>query len=199
MNRSVVHDYLKLRHQFDNQDIVLAYYFRYQDKDTLSSTSVTASLFQQVLQYYTGALPPLIQEFYKKNRKENVYPLYTDILKMIQIISTNFTRVFLLFDAEDECPPHIWDELLAHFNHLGSQLHFLVTSRNPKPIMRHMIPAVSLEIKTQLSDMCIMINNMAHIRQKFLLLTDDFPNLLKAVQIKVSQKADGRCVISHIL
>lgn len=64
--------------------------------------SVIASVLQQLIPERPGHLLDL-KDLYAKHVRENTHPSVGDMASLLQRVAFNFSKVFLIVDALDEC------------------------------------------------------------------------------------------------
>jgi hypothetical protein len=107
---------------------VVFYYFDYNIKDQTAGNVVKCLLKQLV--YQLGPLPPILESAYDSWVRDGVKPsqnLFSDVLVAC---SKQFSLVFIVLDAFDECPNSERSELVNHLDLFSqAQLRVFLTTR----------------------------------------------------------------------
>ncbi|KAJ6502837.1 ankyrin repeat-containing domain protein [Mycena vitilis] len=104
-------------------------YLNHKEADTQTPTNVIASLCKQLL--LGRFIPQQIRELYQQRSSEGTRPSMDAIVKALQSVVSQYTKVFLVVDALDECP-EVQRNLLLQYLALateGSSVNLMITSR----------------------------------------------------------------------
>jgi hypothetical protein len=99
--RSIIVDYLQTRLDDPNVGIVF-FYFQYNDQASQTADTVASSLLKQLISQSETFLPEL-ETLYDKSRRFDTRPDLALLIQLFISASKRFSRVFILFDAFDEC------------------------------------------------------------------------------------------------
>jgi NACHT domain len=142
MMAAIIIDYLC---QTESSDSVgVAYLFcNYKGQADQSLSSLSAALLKQLVQSRPDVVP-LIMHIYDKHSKRNSRPSVDEILRTLQTVCLNYTTVFIIVDALDECEDRdgtrsrLIDKL--HKLQANTDLRLLFTSR--------FIPEITLKFQS---------------------------------------------------
>lgn len=89
--------------KFPGEDIGIAYiYCGFKDRDKQTPTKIFASILGQLC-YRKSLLPAVVKGLYEKLMSQRKTPDLLELVDAIVSIARNFSRVWLFFDALDEC------------------------------------------------------------------------------------------------
>jgi hypothetical protein len=120
-----------LKDRADASDCGVAYvYFDYKERDNQTPILVLASLVKQ-LGYQIPHLPQKISTLYEEHVNKGKRPSLEELLIVLLSIFASFKRVFIVFDALDECNQKGQrDKFLPLFHSLGEGgANLFITSR----------------------------------------------------------------------
>ncbi|KAJ7676953.1 ankyrin repeat-containing domain protein [Mycena polygramma] len=118
-----------LRDKFRNSTGTACIYLNHKEADTQTPTNVFASLCKQLL--LGRFIPQQIRELYKQHSNEGTRPSMDAIVKALQTVVSQYTKVYLVVDALDECPEvqrNVLLQCLALATE-GSSVNLMITSR----------------------------------------------------------------------
>ncbi len=122
-----------LQHEYKDQNIpVLCLYLEHKESKTQTRENLLGSLLKQLVQLKTSnAISSGLKEAYETAKDIKATPTLKELRELLQAELVNYSRVFLVVDALDECDPSSRrDELLADLRELQQQnLSTMVTSR----------------------------------------------------------------------
>ena len=136
----------------------LAYiYCSYQDPEHVSRNLI-ASILRQLVGS-RAAVPERINNLYKGHSRVGTRPSLDELLIELQAISREFSDVFIVVDALDECTANSGDRLsfLEAHQSFGDNVHLLITSRNTINVCDILSTAVCMEIDARDEDIVTYI------------------------------------------
>lgn len=160
-------------------------YFNYKEEDKQKSTDVFANIVKQ-LACQINTLPREVKEKLENLRKPHEKPALDDLKEILISIIGSFTRVFIIFDALDECNPRSRLDLLPIFHHMGENgINLFLTSREyPEDIQESFSKLTKIKLWARDGDIA------SYITQKI----NDYPRVWRLVEKGNYQKM----VISQI-
>lgn len=177
---------------------VVAYmYFDYKNKDAQNVLAVFSSLLRQILEA-TNTIPKELESHYSSrpsHRRENSMSI-DECLSFLQIACESFDRIFLVFDALDECiirddsnnEPR--SKIITMIKRASRFATIFITSR-PHVNLTQEIDCACLEIRATDSDMRsylkARINNHKILRR----IIDQSPSLESRSIDTICSKANG--------
>lgn len=129
-------------------------YFDYKEKNQQTPLRVLASLVKQ-LALPLRHLPAEIEKMYDKLEHQGKQPSLEELLTTLIAVSNSFDRVFLIFDALDECSQKSQrKELLPLFHRMGEGgANLFITSRHyPEDIKRSFCDVAQIELSATRQD-----------------------------------------------
>ncbi|EPE30107.1 Ankyrin repeat-containing protein [Glarea lozoyensis ATCC 20868] len=119
-----------LEEKFGDQNVGIAYIYCVYREQT-SPSELIASLLKQLIQHRPVVSTDIL-ELYKYHRRKQTRPLLTDYLRVLFSEVRNFSRVFILIDALDECSEEqkAKDLFLNEVLKLVPLVSVLITSRD---------------------------------------------------------------------
>lgn len=150
---SIVVDHLQTA--FPDGDVGIAFaYLNHQERIQQTPVNIMGSLLKQLVQE-RPSLCDLLKPLYKKNHQRNTVPTLSDISTAFRQILAEYSKVYVVIDALDECPEHngFRDILLQELGLLSQHVRLLVTSRPHISIEYDIEGAVPVEIQASQSDL----------------------------------------------
>jgi len=131
---------------------VAFFYFNYRSQDYQSPVNVVASLLKQ-LAAQKSTLPLSILTLYERFKKQRDYPQLQDLENTLLLVVREFSQVFFVIDALDECDAKKQRKPFLRFlkNLERTSARVFVTSR-PHPEDIKLALSTSLKIKVKASD-----------------------------------------------
>lgn len=157
---SMVIDHLEERAPTENYGVAHVY-FDYMDQDRQKPIVILANLVKK-LAYKKPSLPAELERLYDTLQPQNKRPGFAELYTALLKTSKAFNRVFLVFDALDECnQDNQRRELLPLFHQLathGTGINVFVTSRpHPEDIQTSLHGAAKIELSAKAEDISIYI------------------------------------------
>lgn len=139
-------------------------YFNFKEQEQQRPTQALSSLIKQLITQVKGSVfPAEAKKLYDEFILQQKQPPFQNLQQVLSSISQNFTRVFFVFDALDECDEKIQRmELLSFLDGLAKMKHIslFVTSRPyPRDIYECLtkINAAKIEISANEEDIKMFI------------------------------------------
>ena len=140
---SVSCDYLKAI--FENKDVaVLCIFFNYTDPGHQTCVDLVSSILLQLVQ--TKGVTEELRTIYHRHQARASRPAHEELWNLLQPMIQEFTKVFIIIDALDECPEPTRSAFVGEMHKLGSFAHLLVTSRHGCSVAHEFQDAVQREI-----------------------------------------------------
>jgi hypothetical protein len=153
---SIVVKHLNAKFQND-ANIGIAYlYCNFKRQHEQKPADLVSSLLKQLLQEQSS-VPESVKSLYERHKDKRSRPSLEEILKLLHSIATDYSRIFILIDALDEC--HVSDgnrrkflsEIFNLRNKTGANV--FATSRLIPEIVKEFEGSISLEIRASEEDM----------------------------------------------
>lgn len=196
-SRSIVVDYIQSNPPLPK--IAVAYiYFDYKNKDTQNVLSIFYNILRQLVEQLSK-VPQDIQHLYDSlpsDRKENNLNV-DQCFAFMQNVCMDFDKVFLIFDALDECPVHDnnSNELrskrvstIQKASHFGS---IFVTSPPHVNLTQELNDCACLEIRATDDDMCAYLRARTADHRILRRIVDHSPALESHLVHTICSKANG--------
>ena len=159
-SRSIVADYLQL-HPPSPRTAVAFVYFDYKNRDIHDVAVVFSNVLRQLLEQ-AGSIPQGIRQHCEAplaEEKENDLTI-NQCLSFLRALRKNFDRIFVIFDALDECPSHdnngneLRSKMLAAMQEVSGFMSVFMTSRPSVSLTSEITWYTRLEIEASPSDIC---------------------------------------------
>lgn len=126
---ATVVDYL-MREAHTTSTAILYLYCDYKRQYEQDTEHLLSALLQQAV-YAKFAVPPPVQETYSYHIKRNTRPSLDELKKLFQVTVENFSTVYVIVDALDECQSIARSQFLSFLRELRMQnrVQLLATSR----------------------------------------------------------------------
>jgi hypothetical protein len=153
----------ELESRFENDpDVGIAYIFcsfEHNDDQTQRPDSLLASILRQLVQGMVS-VPDDIMALYDKHKVKGTRLSWGEISKCLRSAVRQFSRVFVVIDALDECGTLTLSQLLEELFELqvASKLSLLATSRFIPEIMAMFQQKVTQEIRATKTDVMEYLN-----------------------------------------
>lgn len=187
---SIVIDHLGKEYQDD--DIGVAYlYCNYKRRDEQKAVNLLAAILKQLVQ----KRPPLsdhIVALHELHAKQGTRPSFDDLSKSLRSVLGNYSQVFMIVDALDECTDvdDTRNTLLSEIRNLQTQidLRLMSTSRPIKNITQAFEGDLHLEIRANNEDVERYLEGQISRRPSCILRK---PHLQQLVKRNIVEAVDG--------
>lgn len=190
----------QLTTQFSNDPTVgIAYiYCNFRRQDEQKIDDLLASLLKQLAETQLS-LPGPVKELYDRHKTRRTRPSIDEISRCLQAVVTQYSRVFVIIDALDECQvsnscrQRFLSEIFSLQTNHGAS--FFATSRFIPEITMKFRGKISLEIRASKADIGRYLE--AHMRH--LTPFDDWNQQLRdEIKVEISDAIDGMYVLGII-
>ncbi|KAI1751736.1 hypothetical protein F4782DRAFT_540762 [Xylaria castorea] len=131
---------------------VVFLYCNYKEDKERKVVNLLSALLKQLVQELPHT-PAVVQTLHKTHEKEKTRPSLSDISTTIRRVFEDYTIVYIVVDALDECPDEYRDALLSELKNLQApRVRLMVTSRPAGTISEKFKDAVKLPIKAHGED-----------------------------------------------
>jgi fungal STAND N-terminal Goodbye domain/NACHT domain len=182
-----------------SDNVGLAYiYCNY--KSETSASSLLGALLEQLVQQRPTVDDP-ISDLYEKHSTRRTNPSSQEIVTTLQAILKDFSAMYVVLDALDECPNQdgTRNELLTKLCDLQQKvdLRLMITSRSSPDIEKHFLSIPRLEIQASSSDVRRFLRSQISRPQVPTCIRDD-SGLQSLVIDGVAKAVDGMYVYNAI-
>ncbi|KAK4164121.1 ubiquitin-conjugating enzyme E2 4 [Cladorrhinum sp. PSN259] len=194
---ATVHD-LESRFDLDLSVGIGYVYFNFRRLEEQKPEALLSSLLKQLVQK-RRPLPACVMELYEKHTEKQSKPLLSEISQVLELVVSQYSRVFILADALDECSGNkLWREsFLKEMRKLqdGGGANFLATSRPIPEIETHFSSCPSLEILASNEDVCIYLEGRMSQLPSFVLNNQI---LREQVKSDIATAVDGMFLLAQL-
>jgi hypothetical protein len=182
----MVVDHLSAQSQNENVGVACIY-LNHKETEEQTVANLLSGLWRQLV--LGKDITCQVQGLYKKHLEKGTRPSLDDILKALQSAIGEFSKVYIVVDAVDECPEtddkrHL---LLQHLAELGPTVNLMMTSRP------HITPIDSKVLHIHVDDRDIQSYVGGYIKKssKLSTLVKANPELQREIETKISSTVNG--------
>ncbi|KAI9642854.1 hypothetical protein NHQ30_008588 [Ciborinia camelliae] len=189
---SAIIDNLETRFSTSNVGVAFIY-CNYAEKTTI--TEYLASIVQQLVRQRC-VIPDYVLELYHKHRSTGTNLSRADATHLLQSLTTEFPRLYIVVDALDECEEtkKTRTDLVRELRSLPSNTHILLTSRRLGDIEEKLSDCPHLEIRARDTDIRTYLEARIDAEKNILKFCKKDPTLRKTIVGKIAEKAHGMFV-----
>lgn len=159
MTAAVAIDHLWNNHLFKaapGDAVGVAYvYCNYKTQSNQNAAALLAALIRQLVQARPSITEP-VESLHEKHSKKGTKPSLEQIFRLLQSVLANYSSVYIVVDALDECPERdgIHNQFLTKLYELQGKmdLRLMVTSRFIPDIVNKFSKALTLEVRASKED-----------------------------------------------
>jgi hypothetical protein len=180
--------------------ITACMYCNYNEHEVQSPTNLIASLWRQLVQR-RGSLSCEINDLYKSHIARSTRPTWSEISKVFQSEVKNFSRIFIVVDALDECPEDKQSRaiLITELRALQPRVNLMVTSRFLDTIACAFAEVKRIEINASIDDLKIYAERRILYEDRLLEHVQRDPALSGEIVKTVVENAQQMSVTSWII
>jgi hypothetical protein len=186
-------------------DVGITYiYCDYKDQLDQTAPRLLSSIARQLLEQRPDLLPT-VKAFQRKHRNSNICPTLKDHSELLSSMVRQFSRVFVMVDALDECAKvdserntnrHSFvNELRQSQSSTDRFLHLLITSRPLPEIEQDLEGAAKLEIRASNDDITAYVNWKISDSGMLTLYTNEDSTLKKEINDSLLKKCHDMYVL----
>jgi hypothetical protein len=184
---SIVVNELSTRFQNDSSIVVAYLYCNFKKQNEQEAQALLVNLLKQLAEG-KSPLPESIQALHDQYKSKKHQPSIDDITTALQLVVAEYSRVFILVDALDECRAQgdCRDTLLSRI--FGLQKHgvnFFATSRDMSQITKKFQQSPSLDIRANEQDLRRYVESRISDLPSFVRGDPDLQEKVKAEIVKV--------------
>jgi hypothetical protein len=136
-----------------------------------------------------------VHALYKKYRGKGSKPTLDEYLELLQSLSSEYSEVYIVIDALDECVGKIretiWNALVAKLKKHVTNLHLLCTSRYIDHIENAWPGSICIEIRATEGDMKAYIQAQVESQKSLSIFCGQDPHLASEILQAVISKSEG--------
>lgn len=181
------------------RNIGIAYvYCNYKEPDQTAGTLMMSLLRQAVQSKHT--LPDQINDLYNTHLARKTRPSLAEITDLIRVIAQTYSRGFILIDALDEYREQ--DEtqrtLISALQHLGSDVHLLVTTRHVLLIESEFGDAMRVEIRASDKNIAAYLLKRIDSAKQIQSIIASKPDLQSQIIEKITKNCQGMFLMAML-
>jgi Cdc6-like AAA superfamily ATPase len=173
-----------------SKDIGVAYiYYNYKTQVDQTAINLAAAILKQLVQERPSIAEPMAN-LYNRHADRRTYPSLEEIQSALQIVVSNYSKVYVVVDALDECLKDHRSQLLVMLRDLQSNrnVSFMATSRFIPEVVQQFTLSSMLEVRADDSDVKHFVAGQMY-RLPRCVQRDD--KLQEAIQDGISTAVDG--------
>jgi hypothetical protein len=195
---SIVVEHLNTKFENDASIGIAYLYCNFQRQQEQTPTNMLASLLKQLIQEQ-HSVPESVKSLYERHEKRS-RPSLEEISKILHSVVTDYSRVFILIDALDECQTsnRVRRKFLSEIFNLQVKtgVNLFATSRFIPEITGEFEESISLEIRASSEDVQRYLDGHMSQLPAFVLRSLD---LQEEIRTTITKAVDGMYVPSHAI
>ena len=189
MITSIIVEHLWTKFQNDINIGIAYVYCNFRQQQEQKPLDLLASLLKQLAQKQPS-MPESIGSLYEHHKRKGTWPALAEILEVFHSVVGNYSRVFIIIDALDECQASDGDRmrLLSEIFSLQAKTgaNLFVTSRFIPEIMKKFEGIIVLEIRASDEDVSRYVEG--RMSQSII---SEYPGLQDTIRTEIVKAADG--------
>ncbi len=179
-----------LQNLFDDESFAVAYIFcSHADKVHQRNEDLVASILEQLMR--KKGVTQGLRMLYDRYQARLIRPKPQDISALLRSTVLEFTRVFVIIDALDECPTTTASTFIDEIHRVRSVANLLITSRQVKTLERDFHDAIHRKIVATNIDLEHYVRSKTQQDRRLALFTREDPSLQDDIVAKVVDNASG--------
>ncbi|TAQ87668.1 hypothetical protein B7494_g4027 [Chlorociboria aeruginascens] len=191
----------KLDKEFPSTDVGLAYiYCNYKERETQTLANLLASIVQQLI-WRRKQLPEEIMAIYRDHLDKGLRPSRPECVKMLQVVTKCFSKVYIVVDALDECDADAKTrkDLISEILNLSTtDIQLLCTSRNLSDIENIFQNTLRLDIRATDEDVSLFLRAFIQGEEQLSQFCESNPSLEEEIIETISKNANGMFLLAHL-
>ncbi|RSL87145.1 hypothetical protein CDV31_016307 [Fusarium ambrosium] len=182
----------------EGSNVAIAYaYCDYQDRNTLSETSIWSSIIRQLVES-CQQIPTEVTAFRDKYLEKRSLPTNEERILLVKALSRLFQKTYILIDALDECPEDNREAFISLAEQVKSSVHLLITSRSNLDLTMSFKNLSRINVFAHSSDVEAYLNSKMSAKMRMRSFIAKDPTLRDDVINKLLEKADGMFLLAHL-
>jgi Cdc6-like AAA superfamily ATPase len=191
---SIVVEHLLTEFQNDINIGIAYIYCNYTSQQEQKLVDSLKSLLKQLVQKQPS-MPESITSLYERHRDDRTSPSLDEISRVLYSVAANYSRVFIIIDALDECQVSDGNRsrLLSEIFSLQvkTEVNFFATSRFIPEIMRCFQGSMMLEIRASNEDVLEYVYKRISQSTRLKSIISKYPGLQDTIRTKIVKAVDG--------
>ena len=189
---SIVVDHLQTAF-LDDKNAVAFIYCNYKERAQQTLTNLLSSLSRQLIDR-SNSVPETLRSSYSRHFKKGTRPSHTELLELLADIASEFSSLFIVIDALDECSSIDGTRSslvsgLRKYLHSGTRLLF--TSRPSGDLESLYMDCPQLEIRASESDIRCHVSSRLMSEPRLVKHVAADPGLLNEILDYIVARSDG--------
>ena len=158
--RSIAVDHLhrqRLQDSANGKIGVAVIYLKYNDPEQ-TLEAILGSLLRQLAQDHSS-MPWVLNDLYETHREQNTAPSLAEISEALSSLVEEYSKVYLVIDALDECSDEIRWDLVEKLRGLPPETYLMITSRFLDSIDKDLEDFERIEIKANKADLELFVDH----------------------------------------
>ncbi|OCK73256.1 hypothetical protein K432DRAFT_340557, partial [Lepidopterella palustris CBS 459.81] len=174
----------------------LAYIFcNYKEQGEQKASILLAAILRQLVQA-RRSIPATVSQLHNHHITRGTTPSPQEIFRTLLSILEDYSRVYVVIDALDEC---LDSQLLIKIRHLQTKartdLHLMATSRFIPEIEQNFAGALRLEIRASENDVRTFVASQMYRLPDFVQDDVELPGIVQDI---ITQAVDGMFLLAHL-
>jgi hypothetical protein len=187
--RSLVINYLQQVFHEAGDVTVTGAFCNYKERDQ-SALNIIGSILQQVAQRHLG-ISENISNLYNYHKAKKTCPSLMDFIKVLQAETRQYSVVFVVVDALDECGnDEARDDLISQLKCLVPKLRLFITTR-PHIAVLHFENPLSIEIRAEEKDIRVYLGSRLEKETRIKRHIRADPSLREEIIASILERTDG--------
>ena len=191
---SIVVEHLLTEFQNDINIGIAYIYCDYKRQQEQKLEDLLKSLLKQLVQKQPS-MPESIKSLYKHHRDRGTSPPLVEILRVLYSVVANYSRVFIIIDALDECQASDGNRsrLLSEIFNLQvkTKVNFFATSRFIPEVMDIFQRSMMLEIRASNEDVLRYVDGRISQSKRLQSIISKYPGLQDTIRTKIVTAVNG--------
>jgi hypothetical protein len=170
----------------NNRDIgVACIYLNHKEVENQTPSRLLAGLWRQlVLDRKIGSSA---EDLYKQHQEKGTSPSLEEVVTILRSSITEFSKVFIIIDAMDECPEVQQKILLHHLAAMGSNMNLMITSRPHISLEPFSLSDLkTLDIRVTPDDLWEYVNTQIDLSPRLAEHVKRQPKLREQIHLKIN-------------
>ncbi|KAM5357250.1 hypothetical protein ACJZ2D_016458 [Fusarium nematophilum] len=182
----------------EGSNVAIAYaYCDYQDRNTLSETSIWSSIIRQLVES-CQQIPTEVTAFRDKYLEKRSLPTDEERILLVKALSRLFQKTYILIDALDECSEDNREAFISLAEQVKSSVHLLITSRSNLDLTTSFQNLSRINVFAHSSDVEVYLNSKMSASKRMSSFIARDPTLRDDVIHKLLEKTDGMFLLAHL-
>ena len=168
---------------------VTYFYCDFQKWANESVVRIVATILRQLIEEHSS-IPSTVAALYDLYARSRNGPPLDEIVRALQVVISDYTKIYLVIDGLDECLEHTGFRLLSVCRQLQStgRVHLMVTSRPQYEVLQYFKAAPTLKIRADYFDLRSYVADQISRLPRYEEMSD---KLREEIVHRISTQSDG--------